>query len=80
MRHFLPGAVGGLPVGVVAAAGRRRLVATPRLARRSPPSRIAAHLAAVLLAPVAAPADVEDRRAVTAAALAEAVIEAAPGA
>lgn len=80
MRHFLAGAVGRLALRVVTAAGGRRLVTTPRLAQRGQPARIAARLAAVLLAPVAAPADVEDRSAMTAAALAEAVVGAGPGA
>jgi len=75
MRHFLPSAVGGLALRVVTAAGGRRLVTTPRLAQRGQPARIAARLAAVLLAPVAASADVEHRRASAAAALSEAVVE-----
>jgi hypothetical protein len=80
MRHYLPGAVGALALRVVAAASKRRLESTPRLAHRRPPAGIAARLAAVLLAPVAAPADVEHCRASAAAALPEAVVDALPGA
>ena len=80
MRHLLPGTVGGLAIRVVSAAGGRRLMTTPRLAHRGQPARIAALLAAVLLAPVAAPADVEHGRASVAAALTEAVVEGPRGA
>ena len=80
MRHFLPGAVGGLARGVVAFPGRARLVAARRRLAGGSLADLAAGLTAVLLPPVAAPADVEDRPAVPTAALAEAVVGTAPGA
>jgi hypothetical protein len=79
MRHFLAGAVVRLARRMVTPPGARRLVSAARRPQRASPTRIPARLAAVLLTPVAAPADVEHRRAVTAAALAEAVVEAVPG-
>jgi hypothetical protein len=75
MRHFLAGAVGGLAGRVVAAAGLRRLVAAARRSHRCAPADTAALLAAVLLASVAASADVEHGHATAAAALPEAVVE-----
>jgi len=80
MRHFLLCAVLGLACGVVALPGGARLVAARRRLARGRLACLAAGLAAVLLPPVAAAADVEDRPAVPAAALAEAVIGAGPGA
>jgi len=80
MRHFLSGAVGGLALRVVAFAGRARLVAARRRLAGRQLAGLAAGLAAILLPSVTAPADVEDRSAVTAAALAEAVIERQAGA
>jgi hypothetical protein len=80
MRHFLLRSVDGLPRGVIAAAGGRRLVAARRRPARRPPTGRTAPRAAVLLAPIAAPADVEHRRAMTAAAFAEAVVEGRCGA
>jgi uncharacterized membrane protein len=78
MRHFLAGAVGRLPSGSVALPGKARQVAACRRLAGRQPAGLAARRAAVLLPSIAAPADVEDRRAATAAALAEAVVEAAP--
>jgi len=80
MRHFLPGAVLGLARGVVALPGRARLVALRRSLAGSPLAGLAAPIAAILLPAIAAPADVEHGAAEAAAALAEAVVRAAPGA
>jgi hypothetical protein len=80
MRHFLPGAVGGLAGGVVALPGRARPIATRRRLAGDHLASLAAGLAAVLLPAITAPAEVEDLSAVTAAALAEAVVGAGPGA
>lgn len=80
MRHILPRAVGGLAFRVVTAAGGRCLVTAPRRPHRGPSGGGAARLAAVLLAPVAAAADVEHCRASAAADLPEAVVEGLRGA
>jgi len=80
MRHFLPRTVGGLARSVIAAPGEGRLVAARRSAPRCSTAHVAAGGAAVVLAAVAAPADVEHRRAGAATGLAEAVVEAARGA
>jgi hypothetical protein len=80
MRHFLAGAVGGLALRVIPAAGGGRLMTTPRRPHRGSPACFDARLAAVLLATVAAPANVEDRSASATAALPEAVVAAPRGA
>jgi hypothetical protein len=74
MRHFLASAVVRLARRVVTPTGAGCLVAATRRPQRGAPARIAARLAAVLLATVAASADIEHRRAITAAALPEAVV------
>jgi hypothetical protein len=80
MRHFLAGDVGRLPSGVIAGTGKSLLVAAGCRSARGASAFVSTRGTAVLLPPIAAPADVEDRRAVAAAGLAEAVVEAVPDA
>jgi len=80
MRHFLAGAVVRLARGVVTSPGKRRLVAPTRRPARGTSAFVAARVAAVLLPPVAAPAEVEHGLTVTAAGLPEAVLETGHGA
>jgi hypothetical protein len=74
IRHFLPGAVLGLPAGVVAPTLAAALVAAIRRSARVGASRVAARCAAVALPVVAAGAQVEDGEAAVTADLAEAVV------
>ena len=74
LRHFLTRTVGCLARRVIEAALSTLLVPTIRLPTGKPALRLAALSRAVTLTAVAAPADVEDRAAESAASLTEAVL------
>jgi hypothetical protein len=75
MRHFLPGAVGRLTRRVVPPAGGGCLMATPCPPHGKTAADVTACLAAVLLAVVAAPADVEHPCATATSARPKAVVK-----